>query len=189
MGKKKRKKQKINQDFKKTHTKIHTKDEKREAVVAGGTGSSRKSTFIGIAVAAAALAVVGFILFGGGPGGFDVVQAEAGEVRLPVSAVGDGQAHFYTYKGNGRDVNFFVIRSSDGVIRAAFDACDVCFSERKGYRQVGDLMVCNNCDQQFPSVKVNVIKGGCNPAPLDRRVEGDYLVLRAADIETGAFYF
>ncbi len=185
MGKKKRKKQKINQDFKKTHT----KQEKREAVVSGGTSSGRKSTFIGIAVAIAALAVVGFILFGGGPGGFYVVQAEAGEVRLPVSVVGDGQAHFYTYKGNERDVNFFVLRSSDGVIRAAFDACDVCFREKKGYRQVGDLMICNNCGQQFPSVKINVLRGGCNPAPLERQVEGDYLVLRAADIETGAFYF
>lgn len=189
MGKKKRKKQKISEDFKKTHAKTHTKEEKREAVVVGGTSGGRKSTFIGIAVAVAALAVVGFILFGGGPSGFDVVRAEAGEVRLPVSAVGDGQAHYYTYKGAGKDVNFFVIRSSDGVIRAAFDACDVCFRERKGYRQEGDLMVCNNCGQQFPSVKVNVIKGGCNPAPLERQVEGDYLVLRTADIETGAFYF
>jgi uncharacterized membrane protein len=185
MGKKKRKKQKFSQDFKKAHT----KEEKREAVVSGGTSSGRKSTFVGIAVAVAALAVVGFILFGGGTGGFDVVQAEAGEVRLPVSAVGDGQAHFYTYKGAKRNVNFFVLRSSDGVIRAAFDACDVCYRERKGYRQMGDLMVCNNCGQQFPSVKVNVLRGGCNPAPLDRQVVGDYLVLRAADIETGAFYF
>jgi uncharacterized membrane protein len=50
-------------------------------------------------------------------------------------------------------------------------------------------MVCNNCGQMFPSVKINVIKGGCNPAPLDRQVVDDYLVLRAADIETGAYYF
>jgi uncharacterized membrane protein len=50
-------------------------------------------------------------------------------------------------------------------------------------------MVCNNCGQRFPSTKINVLKGGCNPAPLDRRVEGGYLVLRSQDIETGAFYF
>jgi uncharacterized membrane protein len=183
MGKK-RKKQKITQDFKKTHT----KEEKREAVVSESTGG-KKSTFVGIGVAIVAIAVVGFILFGGGSGGFEVVRAEAGEVKLPVSTVGDGHAHFYTYNGGGKSVNFFVLKSSDGVIRAAFDACDVCFREKKGYRQEGDLMVCNNCGQKFPSVKINVIKGGCNPAPLNRQVVGDYLVLRAADIETGAYYF
>ena len=29
-------------------------------------------------------------------------------------------------------------------------------------------MVCLNCDQRFPTDKVNVVKGGCNPAPLKR---------------------
>jgi uncharacterized membrane protein len=181
-----KKKQKIKADLKEAAH--HKKDDKKEAVVSGGKGGS-KSTLIGLSVAVVAVAIAGFIIFGGGSGGFDVVKAEAGVVKLPIADVNDGKAHFYTYKGNGRDVNFFVLRSSDGVIRAAFDACDVCYREKKGYTQVGDLMVCNNCGQQFPSVKINVLKGGCNPAPLDRAVQGDYLVLKAADIETGAFYF
>lgn len=185
MGKK-RKKQKVKQDFQ-----SHKKEEKREAVVSGSTNKgSSKSTFVGIGVAVVVAALVGFIIFGGGgSSAFTPVSAEAGVVKLPVSEVNDGKAHFYTYSGKGRDVNFFVLRSSDGVIRAAFDACDVCYREKKGYRQVGDLMVCNNCGQQFPSVKINVLRGGCNPAPLDRQVEGGYLVLKASDIEGGAFYF
>ncbi len=184
MGKK-RKKQNINKEF---HG--HTKEEKREAVVSGANKKDSKSTLIGVGVAVLAMAIVGFIMFGGGSSSpFAVVSSEAGVVKLPVAEIGDGNAHFYTYKGTGRDVNFFVLRSSDGVIRAAFDACDVCYREKKGYRQVGDLMVCNNCGQQFPSVKVNVLRGGCNPAPLEREVQGDYLVLKASDIETGTFYF
>ncbi|MGD8351359.1 MAG: DUF2318 domain-containing protein [Nitrospirota bacterium] len=184
---KKRKKQNIKQnDFQ-----AHKKEEKREAVVSGSKSKgSSKSTFAGIAVALAAAALVGFIIFGGGGSNtFAPVSAQAGVVKLPVSEVNDGHAHFYTFKGARKDVNFFVLRSSDGVIRAAFDACDVCYREKKGYRQEGDLMVCNNCGQQFPSVKINVLKGGCNPAPLERQVEGDYLVLDASDIEGGAFYF
>ncbi len=187
MGKK-RKKQKIKTDFN-AHA-GHTKEDKREAVVSGPSKKGSKSTLIGIGVAALAAALVGFIIFGGGgTSPFEVVTAQAGEVRLPVAAISDGNAHYFTYKGSARDVNFFVLRSSDGVIRAAFDACDVCYREKKGYRQVGDLMVCNNCGQQFPSVKVNVLRGGCNPAPLERQIQGDYLVLKASDIETGTFYF
>jgi len=183
---KKKKKKKINQDL---QAAVHNKkDDKRGAVVGGSSKGSKKSTFVALGIAIAVVAIVGFIMFGGGSGGFEVVKAEAGVVKLPLSQINDGTAHFYTYKGS-RAINFFVLRSSDGVIRAAFDACDVCYPEKKGYRQVGDLMVCNNCGQQFPSVKINEIRGGCNPAPLNRAIQGEYLVLNASDIETGAFYF
>jgi uncharacterized membrane protein len=50
-------------------------------------------------------------------------------------------------------------------------------------------MVCNNCGQQFPSVRINEVKGGCNPSPLARSVQGDKLVFKVADIESGSFYF
>jgi len=155
----------------------------------GGKAGSGKGLSIGIVAGILIAAAVAFVLFGGGPSsGFATVSAEAGVVKIPVSEVNDGHAHFYSYNGN-RKINFFVLKSSDGVIRAAFDACDVCYASKKGYRQEGDTMVCNNCGQRFPSTKINVIKGGCNPAPLDRKVDGSYLILRAQDIETGAFYF
>jgi uncharacterized membrane protein len=86
-------------------------------------------------------------------------------------------------------VYFFVLKSSDGVIRAAFDSCDVCFRERKGYRQEGDLMICNNCGQAFPSVRINIEKGGCNPAPLERTTLGSDVVLQVSNIYRGVGYF
>lgn len=158
---------------------------KKETVLRSG-GKSGKKAIAGMVTAALFAAFVAVAVFSGG--GFKTVTAEAGVVRLPLGDVDDGQAHFYTYEGR-KPINFFVLRSSDGVIRAAFDACDVCFKEKKGYRQEGDLMVCNNCGQKFPSVKINEIKGGCNPAPLDRAIQGGFLVLRASDIESGGFYF
>lgn len=165
-----------------------TSAKKQVVMESGGRGSS-KSTYIGLGVALVAIGLVALVMFGGGSSPFAVVTAEAGAVRIPVSEVNDGHAHFYTYEGRDRDVNFFVLRSSDGVIRAAFDACDVCFREKKGYRQEGDLMVCNNCGQVFPSVKINVLRGGCNPAPLERSIQGEYLVMNVPDIEQGGYYF
>jgi uncharacterized membrane protein len=179
MGKKSRKKANGGA----THT--GEKKDKKQAVLHSGSKGSKK-TITGIGVAALIVAFVAVAVFSGS--GFKTVTAEAGMVKIPLSEVNDGQAHFYKYNGR-KPVNFFVLRSSDGVIRAAFDACDVCFKERKGYRQEGDLMVCNNCGQRFPSVKINVLRGGCNPAPLDRVVQGENLVLRASDIESGGFYF
>jgi hypothetical protein len=125
----------------------------------------------------AVLAVGGWFLFGstsvGGP-----------EV---VSAGQDGMVHLF--KGESGPVDFFVVRSNDGVIRSAFDTCDVCYKALKGYRQEGNDMVCNNCDQRFKTDMINVVKGGCNPAPLKRQKSGENVVIAANDIKAGAWYF
>ena len=86
-------------------------------------------------------------------------------------------------------IRYFVLKSSDGVIRAAFDACDVCWPAGKGYFQQGDHMVCRNCGRKFASVLVNEVQGGCNPAPLRRSIDGENLVLEFADIREGRQYF
>lgn len=120
---------------------------------------------------------------------YSPVKAANGEVRISLNSIDDGQAHFFSYGGGNRKINFFVVKSRDNIIRAAFDACDVCFPERKGYSQNGDYMTCNNCGQQFHSTRINVVKGGCNPAPLRRKHQGDQLVIAEADILTGSRYF
>lgn len=117
-------------------------------------------------------------------------DAAGAVVTLPIATIDDGKAHFFSYRdARGVEIKYFVLKSSDGVIRAAFDACDVCYPSRRGYRQEGDEMICNNCGQRFPSTLINEVRGGCNPAPLDRRVDGDQLVLQVSDILKGALYF
>jgi uncharacterized membrane protein len=86
-------------------------------------------------------------------------------------------------------IRYFILRSSDNVIRAAFDACDVCWPENKGYSQQGDVMVCNNCGRRFPSVRINEVRGGCNPAPLNRKVENGIVIIQLADVLQGKRYF
>lgn len=117
------------------------------------------------------------------------VKESNGEIRLDLNEVSDGKAHYYSYQDGEKTIKFFVIKSRDGVVRAAFDACDVCFPEKKGYRQEGDFMVCINCGRKFHSTQVNVVEGGCNPAPLAREVVGEQLVLKVADIRPGGRFF
>jgi len=112
-----------------------------------------------------------------------------GKIMIPLKKVDDGKAHYFKYEQGGTTVNFFVVKSNDGVIRAAFDACDVCFPAKKGYTQDGDFMICNNCGRRFHSSRINVVEGGCNPAPLQREVIGDQLVIKTSDVIPGARYF
>jgi uncharacterized membrane protein len=111
-----------------------------------------------------------------------IIPASGQDIQIPLAELNDGQAKFYRYElSKGREIEFFVIRSSDGVYRAAFNSCDVCFQTRQGYRQEGDNMVCNKCSQRFPSQYINELKGGCNPVPLTRTVQGDVLVYRFSE--------
>ncbi|MET0646699.1 MAG: DUF2318 domain-containing protein [Pyrinomonadaceae bacterium] len=149
-------------------------------------------------VAVAFVAVVAYFVTGVGGGGGAAsavgagdgkLRAVNGEVSLPVSEL-SGQARFYEYKTEaGKTVRFFAVKSSDGVYRAALDACDVCFHAKKGYSQEGEDMVCNNCGMHFHSAKVNEVKGGCNPIGLERKVTGDRLNISAKELEAGVSYF
>jgi uncharacterized membrane protein len=111
------------------------------------------------------------------------------QVSLPASLFEDGKARHFQHVAGEFNIKYFVLKSSDGVIRAAFDACDVCWPAGKGYFQEGDYMVCRNCGRKFASVLVNEVKGGCNPAPLNRRFEKGKIVIEVKDILEGRQYF
>jgi uncharacterized membrane protein len=145
-----------------------------------------------IVVAVACIGAGVALFFGINPGsmaGGSYVQASQGKVSIPVTDVSDGKAHYYRFDVDGRPVNFFLLKSHDGAFRAALDACDVCYKSLKGYRQEGDDMVCNNCDQKFSSDQINVVKGGCNPAPLTREVVDGQIVLLERELRAGLSYF
>ncbi len=112
------------------------------------------------------------------------------DVSYPASMFDNGKARHFEHKtSDGVTIKYFIMKSSDGVIRAAFDACDVCWRERQGYTQQDDVMVCRNCGRRFPSTKINVVTGGCNPGPLTRNIEGGKVVVKVEHILEGKRYF
>lgn len=164
-------------------------DKKNQFTETGKKGGFGKLAGILIALVIVA-GIAGYVLLGQGTSdGYASVKGVGGEVRIDLAAVSDGQAHYFTFNSSQGEVKFFVVKSVDGVMRAAFDACDVCYKSKKGYRQEGDKMVCNNCNMEFRTDLVNEVKGGCNPAPLVRRIEGKQLVISDQDIVSGAGYF
>jgi uncharacterized membrane protein len=127
-----------------------------------------------------------FSLWSSGPA---AITPEKGVLSIPIKDINDGEAHHFKVKADdGTMVTFFTLKSRDGIIRAAIDSCDVCYKSGKGYFQRGDFMVCENCGQRFASNKINVLRGGCNPAPLRRRVVSDKLVINMTDINANVWY-
>jgi uncharacterized membrane protein len=175
-----------------------TSAEIREAKKAAIMNAKKRSKLPLIAIALCAVFVaVGATLYavrpfgkGSSTGATDVASApHSDQVEYAVNQFSDGKARHFSYSIGQQTISYFILKSSDGVIRAAFDACDVCWPAGKGYMQQGDQMICRNCGRKFDSVRINEVKGGCNPAPLNRRIDGDRLIIQKADILDGLRYF
>jgi len=165
-----------------------------------GRGHVRAVWHVAIALLALAALGTAFSSFGQGkiPGAKAIGTAEASvtpivtgsEVTFPESTFADGKAKFFSHKTpEGKTVKYFIIKSSDGVIRAAFDACDVCWESGKGYKQKDDLMVCQNCGRRFQSTKVNIVTGGCNPSALTRTTRDGKVVITTQALNEGQRLF
>jgi len=185
--------QKANKKNNPSKNKNQQKIAAKKAAVLGTESKSRLPLLV---------AAIGAVLIAGGSifyvlQGDDSVTATASApsatggtfVSFPVSLFDDGKARHFEHVDGNLTIRYFILKSSDGIIRAAFDACDVCWPAGKGYYQDGDVMVCRNCGRRFASVLVNEVKGGCNPAPLNRSLDNDKLIIQIKDIQEGRQYF
>jgi uncharacterized membrane protein len=161
------------------------REEKRDQFIGG---KKRNRLWIALALLVIGLAVAGWTV-AAPKGGFTKVTATGGQIVIPLNQVSDGKAHYFSYSGDGTTINFFVLKSQDGVVRTAFDTCDVCYRAKKGYRQDGNDMICNNCDMRFASDRINEVKGGCNPAPIERTMANGQVLIAESELVAGARYF
>ncbi len=107
-------------------------------------------------------------------------------VSIPLSDITDN-ARWYEYDFGSNNIKFFAVKASDGTIKTGFDACDVCYTEKKGYRQEGAFMVCNNCGNRYPIDGLgteNKTPGGCWPGYLLNVTEGDNILIKKSDLES-----
>ena len=149
-----------------------------------------------ILVVIVAIVAVAWWAFGGGDdSGYEptsgLIINEQGEVEILATEI-TKDATYYNIDANGVQVRFFYLRADDGKVRVAMDACDVCYENKKGYRQDGNDMVCNNCGNRYPISGLgteNKNPGGCWPGYLPSAVEGDNLVIEKSDIASGSWRF
>lgn len=172
--------------------------EKAAAKKATVLGSEKRRPLPLVAlIALAAVLVCGVVLFialrpkqASSLSGASAYDPSVSDVTYEAALFEDGKARHFGYTtSDGTSIRYFILKSSDEVIRAAFDACDVCWPHDKGYYQEGDTMVCRNCGRRFASHLINEVRGGCNPAPLARTVENGKVVIQVQDILPGRQYF
>ncbi len=182
---------------KKKSAKRNTREAKKAIVMKTSRKNPTPIIIAAIVVIAVAAGLGWFLMPVNGPSANPVAGApgnatgDNGQITYALSLFDDGQARHFDFVDaeSKTTIKYFILKSTDGVVRAAFDACDVCWPEGKGYAQDGTVMICRNCGRRFESVKVNEVQGGCNPAPLKRTIQGDQLVIRMEDLKKGQTYF
>lgn len=94
------------------------------------------------------------------------VISEGESLVIPVSDV-SSVASFYRVDVDGTEMEILAVKDSEGNIRTAFNTCQICYGSGRGYYvQSGDVLVCQNCGNQFTVDHVEVESGGCNPWPI-----------------------
>lgn len=120
------------------------------------------------------------------------VLFENGQIKLSAAIFSDNQTRFFNVKmSDDKVIYFFVVKDKNGIYRAAANACQVCFSVRKGFHQEDDEIVCDNCGNRYPIEKIATEKGGCNPAPINPNLEinNGKLIIKQAELEQVAEFF
>jgi uncharacterized membrane protein len=101
------------------------------------------------------------------------------------------KAKFYSYTDNNVKIYFFAMIGSDDEVHIAFDACDACYPQKKGYSQAGTNMVCNNCGNVFSitSIGTENLQGGCWPSHLPVLVNNGEISMTISDIVLKRYMF
>ena len=121
------------------------------------------------------LAAFAFFAGSGSGGGIFAQSGKLNEVKppiadkdlvIPIAEVGSN-AVFYPVDIEGVRLEIIAVKAPDGTIRTAFNTCQVCYGSGRGYyKQVGNLLICQNCKNRFRMSQVEVRSGGCNPVPI-----------------------
>lgn len=124
------------------------------------------------------------------PAEHKVVTSKDGAIRVPVGEMHDGKVHLFTYKKSGKRINFFIRTDGKDNLSACFDACFTCYKHKKGYRQEGPDLVCNECSMKFRLADEHWDNSrGCSPITLKSRIENNEVVIMAEDLEKGGELF
>ena len=116
-------------------------------------------------------------------------------VSHPVSELSSTAKHYaYHYDLSPtqyKDLEYIIVKASNGDVKTVFNACDVCFNSHKGYSQSGTELRCNNCGNRFPidGLGIKSTGGTCNPGYLPHTIQGDNVVINVSDLIVGAYFF
>jgi uncharacterized membrane protein len=107
-------------------------------------------------------------------------------VSLPLAELNDGLLHRFGFSENGKALRFFVVKIAQDKFGVALDACENCGDQ--GYYQEGPVIYCLNCAAEINPSTIG-LGGGCNPIPLNHKIQNETLRIAVDDLRAGMKFF
>ncbi|MBF0538079.1 MAG: DUF2318 domain-containing protein [Nitrospirae bacterium] len=95
---------------------------------------------------------------------------------------------FYTYRYQGRGINFFIIRV-DGRVLSFLDACRSCYPRRLGFEFHDGYFMCRSCKTSYAVRDIEKGISNCLPVKIDGRLEGNTYLISVSTLEGMAYMF
>ncbi len=112
------------------------------------------------------------------------------DVAVNVSAMRPGSARIFCYTEDaGKRLRFVLARGHDGKVRSVFDACRQCFAFHRGYRVVGDELICRVCGNRYAIDRMTEGKASCVPVSLPHEDDSGIVHIKTADLKAGHALF
>lgn len=123
---------------------------------------------------------------------YQVVQPEAGLVKVSVAGMKPLDVAFYTYKYRGRNIDFMVIKFTDRDIRAYLDADYLCYKAKMGYEVVEKdkkLLRCRHHGFDLDLQHPDTWKGNHVPIPLKYEVKDGTVIISEESLQKAYRFF
>ena len=115
------------------------------------------------------------------------VGAVNGAVDVELETINDGHLHRFVYGAStGEQVRYIVILKGGSAYGVGLDACEICGAT--GYYERDNQVICKLCDVQMNKATIGT-RGGCNPIPIEYRIEEGKLRVPQAELEKAAKIF
>jgi uncharacterized membrane protein len=110
------------------------------------------------------------------------------DVVIEVAVLRPEVPKFYTFRYQGKNISFFLIKVQDRVL-AFLDACASCHPHKQGFRYENGCVSCRYCAMQFPITKLEQGIGGCYPIKLEGRIDNGQFRIPVKSLEAAADKF
>lgn len=105
------------------------------------------------------------------------LEASNGKIIIDTKDI-TNVATYANYVVDDVTIQFILVRGSDGVVRIAFNTCQVCNPSPNAYFvQKGDYFECQNSGAKFHIDDLGIISGGCNPTPVIKKTETENKII------------
>lgn len=126
------------------------------------------------------LAAASFLIFSlpacSKPPVYPAPQRAGADIAIETSSLEFEVPKFYTYRFQGKNINFFVIKMPDTIL-SFLDACASCYPHKQGYRYEKNKVICRYCNTAFPAGKLGKGLGNCYPIRIEgSKQNGKYLI-------------